>query len=61
MGPVVIPLILNTLKNNPDFWFPALVELTGANPVHFEDRGQMAKMSKSWLKWGRENGYLQSN
>ena len=33
MGPEVIPLILAELENEPDYWFAALCELTGENPV----------------------------
>ncbi len=56
MGPEVIPLILAELENEPDYWFAALRELTGENPV---PRGagdtqangkQLARLGrKTWL------------
>ena len=38
-------------------WFHALVELTGANPVPFEDRGRVMAMVEHWIIWGRSSKY----
>jgi hypothetical protein len=53
MGGPVIPLILTELKMRPDFWFAALREITGEDPVPPEARGDVRAMSDAWLKWGR--------
>lgn len=56
MGPVVIPLILKELENNPDHWFVALQSLTGENPVEAEHRGNLRQMAEDWLEWARRHG-----
>jgi len=58
MGSRAIPLILNRLEKEPDFWFWALRSLTGANPVTEEIRGDVIAMTKAWLDWGRKHAYL---
>jgi len=57
LGPRVVPLILRELECRPDHWFWALTVITRANPVKPEDRGNLKKMSDTWLQWGREQGY----
>ena len=58
MGPQAIPLILNELDREPGQWFWALAALTGENPVAPADQGRVNAMAASWLKWGRENGWI---
>lgn len=58
MGPSVVPLILEDLQRAPDHWYIALDRLTGENPVDENDAGVMTKVRESWLKWGRERGYI---
>ena len=57
LGPAVVPILLNELKTNPDWWFDALEELTGANPLSTEDGGKFRQMAAKWMQWGREHGY----
>jgi hypothetical protein len=57
LGPAVIPLMLRDLQERPRLWVWALPAITGANPVPASDRGNIAKMSEAWLRWGRANGY----
>jgi hypothetical protein len=57
MGPVVVPLMLRDLAKEPRLWVWALPKITGADPVPEADRGNIARMSEAWLRWGRENGY----
>lgn len=57
LGPRAIPLILNELKSEPDFWFWALRALTRANPVTDNMAGDLSAMTKVWLDWGHEHGY----
>lgn len=56
MGYEVAPLILNELKREPDHWFPALIAITGVDPVPKEKRGDVQAMAESWLEWGKQNG-----
>jgi hypothetical protein len=55
LGPPVVPLLLRELRQKPDFWFPALRRLTGANPVAEADRGKVLAMADAWVKWGEAN------
>lgn len=58
LGPAVVPLLLRELERQPDHWFAALRQLTGANPVPVEQQGQTAAMAQTWICWGKEQGYL---
>lgn len=55
MGKGVVPLIMSSFKEETAWWFGALCELTGANPVPEQDRGEVEKMRQHWLKWWEEN------
>jgi len=57
MGPKVIPLILKAMEESPGLWFWALISLTGEDPVSNEMRGDMTRMTETWLAWGKENAY----
>lgn len=59
LGPAAIPLILAELGREPAHWFWALTALTGENPVAAEDSGRVPAMAAAWLKWGRENGWIE--
>jgi hypothetical protein len=59
LGPQVIPLILGELQKQPDHWFWALRALTGEDPVPPADAGRVPAMAAAWLKWGRENGWIE--
>lgn len=56
LGTETIPLILKELKREPDHWFCALKELTGANSIKLENRGRLEKMRQDWLDWEEKNG-----
>jgi hypothetical protein len=58
LGPAAIPSILHELRREPNHWFWALAALSGENPVSARDVGNVAAMADSWLRWGRERGYL---
>ncbi len=58
MGPAAVPLLLAELKRDPDFWFAALREITGENPVPKESAGKLKDMARAWIEWGRERGYI---
>ena len=57
LGPGVVPLMLRDLEDRPRLWVWALPTITGADPVPPSDRGNIAKMSEAWLKWGKANRY----
>lgn len=61
MGGMVVPLILKELqkpKSSPYYWFAALSEITGENPVPPEHVGRLRLMDEDWLKWGHEKGLI---
>ncbi|MBW4695342.1 MAG: GAF domain-containing protein [Lyngbya sp. HA4199-MV5] len=58
LGSAAVPLLLKELANRPDHWFWALSAITGANPVEPEQRGRINEMTKAWLAWGKEKGYV---
>ena len=53
MGNKALPYILKDLKKTHDYWFYALVKITGENPVKEEDNGNSEKMTMSWLEWAK--------
>jgi hypothetical protein len=57
MGEKVVPLILAELEREPDHWFFALHEITGASPVPAQSRGKLKEMAEAWIDWGRKHGY----
>ena len=57
MGEPVIPFILQDMKDNGGWWYPALRTLTGVNPVPESAKGSPPLNDEAWLQWGRDNGY----
>jgi hypothetical protein len=58
LGPAVVPLIFKEMQRKPDYWFVALRQLTGQNPVTPDQRGNLPKMTSSWLAWAKEQGFI---
>src|SRR5947207_4271000 len=56
MGEQAVPLILADLEREPDHWFFALHEITGASPVPAQSRGKLPEMAEAWIDWGRKHG-----
>ena len=56
MGEPVVPLILERMQSQGGHWFHALRDITGADPVDPEDRGNVPAMQEAWLDWGERNG-----
>src|SRR5437773_1848059 len=48
MGEVVVPFILRWLKHEPDFWFDALVAITGDQPARPEHVGNIEALTADW-------------
>ncbi len=59
LGPQVIPYILHEIQREPGHWFWALTALTGETPYRPEEQGRIASMTDAWLRWGRENGWIE--
>jgi hypothetical protein len=57
-GKDAVPFILRELEREPDHWFWALNAITGEDPVKEEDKGDIAAMSRAWIHWGRQSGYI---
>jgi len=59
LGPEVLPLLLEEMRDRPNHWSFALITLNGGvNPVPPPDYCQMGKVRAAWVKWGIEKGYL---
>lgn len=58
MGKEAVPLILEEMQREEDYWFWALKSITGADPVPPDDRGNLPKMTADWVNWAQTNGYL---
>ncbi len=58
MGPVVVPLILEELRREPDHWFWALESITDQNPVTAEAAGNVRLMADLWIQWGLRQGII---
>lgn len=57
LGEDVIPLILKSLQEKPDFWFGALERLTNTDPVAPASYGNIIQMADDWIAWAQANGY----
>jgi hypothetical protein len=57
MGAAIIPMLLRELQNRTGHWHRALRQITGADIVPSEDRGNFEKSAEAWLRWGKEQGY----
>lgn len=59
MGAPAVPLILEDLMIEPDFWFIALHEITGELPeVNEDDMGDIDALADAWIEWGKVRGYI---
>lgn len=60
LGEEAIPLILDDIMRDqqPAFWFPALKEISGVDPVLPEHRGNVPEMTKAWIAWAQNKKIL---
>ncbi|MBI4827209.1 MAG: hypothetical protein HY804_00065 [Nitrospinae bacterium] len=58
MGVKALPYIFAEMRRKPNHWFWALRMITGADPVHPENRGFIARMTQDWLDWAKEHNYI---
>ena len=55
-GESFLPFILNDVgAADPDYWFEALAQITGADPVTEDMYGDVPRMADAWLHWARMN------
>jgi len=57
-GQLAIPLILAEMQRNGGHWFYALRVITNDDPVLPAQRGNVAAMTRAWLNWGEQHGYV---
>lgn len=53
-----LPSILEDLRANHGYWFPALEEITGIRPFDRRDFGNGRRMREAWLDWGKKRGLI---
>lgn len=59
LGREVVPILLeDLLTDNPGYWFSALRDILGVDPVHPDHYGDMKRMSWDWVHWGIVNGLI---
>jgi hypothetical protein len=57
LGPPALPELLRDLERTRDGHLaPALAAITGARPVPEADRGRIAAVAETWLRWARGAG-----
>ena len=61
MGRAVVPLLLQELMREPCWVFWALESITGEQPAHKSDQGNLRRLTSAWLAWGRKNGYIKES
>jgi hypothetical protein len=49
----VLPLIFREMAARPRYWFSALRDITGADPVQPNERGDVDAMTAAWLRWAQ--------
>jgi len=54
MGPDIVSLLIQDLRENRRDWFWALQHLTQENPVRPKDAGNLDKMIAAWVAWERK-------
>jgi hypothetical protein len=58
LGWTAVPLLIEELRDRPDFWFSALREITGEDPVQDHIRGNYDEMRDAWLSWAAARGVI---
>lgn len=55
LGPLAVPLILEELRRDPDYWSYALEAITREDPV--PQATSLRELRDAWLAWGEAHGY----
>ena len=56
IGGNIIPWVMKRLKARTVFWY-LILERIGSDPPRIDAAGDMNKLRRLWLEWGRKNGY----
>lgn len=56
IGHSIIPWVMKRLKARTVFWY-LILERIGSDPPRIDAAGDMNKLRRLWLEWGRKNGY----
>lgn len=57
MGWPAVPMLLEELRREPDYWFWALESITEPNPIPPNAAGNLERMTQAWLDWGEQEGF----
>ena len=57
LGPSVIPLVIDEMAREPDWWFMALDSLVDDPPELNGLEGDLDGMASAWADWGKAHGY----
>jgi hypothetical protein len=55
-GPVVLPYLLEEMRERPDHWFIALNAISNEDPVR--EGASFREAVADWITWGSVRGYL---
>jgi hypothetical protein len=58
LGAPVLKIILRDLKAEQNDWFYALRYIAGTDPVKPSMAGDIDQMTKAWIKWGEDHGFI---
>ena len=58
LGPSVIPLVLDEMVREPNWWFMALESLVDDPPEIAGLEGDLIGMTSAWVQWGEKHGYV---
>ena len=58
LGKKVLPYLFEQMIHSPYWWFHALEEITGEDPILESHYGKLQEMTHDWLQWAKTNGYL---
>lgn len=56
IGGNIIPWVMKRLRARTVFWY-LILERIGSDPPRIDAAGDMNKLRRLWLEWGRKNGY----
>lgn len=58
MGQSILTFIFYDLRDNDNFWFEALTEITNENVITPEMQGNFSLIKNAWLRWGEDRGLI---
>ena len=58
LGWDAVPLMLQDLRKDKGFWYPALNAITGIRPFDPKDAGNSRRMTQAWVNWGHKKGLI---